>query len=501
MTARTFALFLGVAVAAMLAGTPCAGLRSLKLDGATITAAEAVAEGPYPLPGQPAAAPPPAPLLPAHCRVAAVLAPSPDSHIGMELWMPAAEWNGKFEAVGGGGWAGSISYSSMATALQERYATASTDTGHTGGNADFALGHPEKMVDFGYRAVHEMTVKSKAIVEAYYGRSARLSYFSGCSTGGRQALVEAERYPLDFDGIVAGAPANPHIRLHAAALARFIGILKIPGEHAFSPAKQNLLAKAVLNACDALDGVKDGLLTDPRACRFDPASLRCKGDDPDTCLTAPQVEAVKKMYADIQTENGEMVWTGFERGGESGWASLGSRASAPAPLALDTFRIVAHQDPNWDWHNFDLNRDLALAVGKAGFIDVTSADLSAFRAHGGKLLLYHGWSDPGIAPGNTLNYYSRLLATMGPRQDDWLKLYMVPGMQHCGGGPGPNQFGMVPALERWRESGAAPERIVAYHVTGSRVDMTRPLCPYPQVAKYNGSGSTNDAANFTCQAP
>jgi feruloyl esterase len=510
---RAAALLLTSAFA--LAQTPCENLKSLSLPTVTITVAEPVAAGPFRQPGAtPAAgaqkgaakqqakggAPQQQPtMLPAYCRVAATLAPSPDSDIKMELWLPSSDWNGKFEAVGGGGWAGNISFPAMATALQERYATASTDTGHVGGNADFALGHPEKIVDFGYRAIHEMTLKSKDIMRAYYGRAPRLSFFNGCSTGGRQALMEVQRYPEDFDGVIAGAPANAHIHLHAASVERNIELMKIP-DHVLSPDKQEFLAKSVLAACDALDGVKDGILANPRKCTFDPAALLCKNGDSDTCLTAPQVEGVKVAYRDVKTSKGEIVWTGFERGSEAAWTLLRTQQTTIGPGALDSIRILGYQDRSWDWHNFNLDRDVAFADEKAGYINASITDLSAFKNHGGKLILYHGWSDPGISPGNTVNYYSAVLGKMGQKQDNWMRLFMVPGMLHCRGGPGPDQFSALGAIERWRESNTAPEQIIASHVSNNRVDMTRPLCPYPQVAVYKGSGSTNDASNFACKA-
>jgi feruloyl esterase len=441
-------------------------------------------------------------MLPARCRIAATLTPSADSDIKMELWLPAEDWYGKFEAVGGGGWAGQISFAAMVTALQEHYATASTDTGHAGGNANFALGHPEKIVDFGYRAIHEMTVKSKDIIKAYYGRAPRLSYFNGCSTGGRQALMEAQRYPEDFDGIVAGAPANNHLHLHAASVARAIDLINIQGDRVLSEAKLRFFAKSVMDACDALDGVKDGLLQDPRKCKFDPSTLLCRGADSDTCLTQPQLEAVKRMYADTRTSKGEIVWTGFAPGSELGWNALRTaNNNGPGAGAFDSIRILGYQDMSFDWHNFNLDRDLALAVEKAGYINAGNPDLSGFKSRGGKLILYHGWNDAGIAPGNTINYYSSVLGKMGRNQDNWMRLYMIPGMEHCRGGPGPDQFNVLVAIERWRESNEAPGQIVAAHVANGRVDRTRPLCPYPQVAVYKGTGSINDAASFSCKAP
>jgi len=492
------------AASLVFAQTPCDRLESLSLPGATFTAVENVAAGPY----RPAVAPAnPAPpaggrgaaqplMLPAYCRVAATLKPSADSDIRMEVWMPAENWNGKFQMVGNGGWAGVISFGAMAAALREGYAAASTDTGHEGGNGMFALGHPEKITDFAWRAVHDTVVKSKALIAAFYGGSPKYSYWNGCSTGGRQALVEVTRFPNDFDGVVAGAPANPHIHLHAAGVERSLELMKNP-QGVLSQAKVETLHKAVLAACDALDGVKDGLIGDPHKCRFDPASLLCKGADSDACLTAAQVETVKIVFADVKTTKGEIVWTGYEPGGELQYTSL---RTVPSPLGMawDSIRILGHQDADYDFHKFDLDRDVELA-DKSG-IDAPTFDLSGFHSHGGKLLMYHGWADPAIPPGNTVNFYNGVLGKMGGRQDDWLRLFMVPGMQHCSGGPGPDQFNKMAVLERWREGGTAPDQIVASHVTNGQVDMTRPLCPYPQVDVYQGTGSTNDAANFSCKA-
>ncbi len=496
---RRLTYLVAVTGLAALAQTPCEQLKSLRLADTTITLAESIAAGP--LQNQNANAP----ILPAYCRVAATLKPSADSDIKIEVWMPAgAAWNGKFEAVGGGGFVGSISPGAMAAALQEGYATSSTDTGHTGGDAVFAMGHPEKVVDFAYRAVHEMTVKAKAILTAHYGRSPKLSYWQGCSTGGRQGLMEAERYPDDFDGIIAGAPANNQIYLCAWRIAVEAAVLKDPAK-VVPPAKLALLNQVVLAACDALDGVKDGLLTDPRKCNFDPSTLLCRGGDADNCLTARQLEAVKMAYAPARKRSGELIYPGLVPGGETGWAMLTGANPEPGSIDVGMFRYVAHEDAKWDWRTFDLERDTALAEAKGGSMQAINPDLSAFKARGGKLLIYHGWNDGGnggaISPLNSLDYYSSVLAKMGPRQDDWLRLFMVPGMAHCGGGPGPNQFNALAAMERWRESGTAPDQIVTSRVNNNRVVMTRPLCPFPQVAVYKGAGSTNDAGNFACKAP
>jgi len=506
MLNRTITLLLA-ATAIAFGQMPCERLKSLSVPNATITAVQAIPAGPYVPVGLPADAAQYAKIeLPAYCRVAAVLTPSSDSHIEMELWMPArASWNGKYQAVGGGGWVGSLNFGGMLNALQQGYSTSSTDTGHKGPEAAFAVGHPEKVVDFAYRAVHEMTLKSKTIMMAFYGRGPRFSYWNGCSTGGRQGLMEATRYPEDFDGIIAGAPANNQLHLGAWRTNLDTAIRKDP-RRLVPRNKMLLLNRSVLAACDELDGVKDGLLTDPTECHFDASALLCRDRDGENCLTAAQIEAVKMVYAPAAKSDGTLIYPGLVPGGEADWP-ISAFNGAPDPGAIDLgiFRYVAHEDPAWDWHTFDLERDTALADEKAGYIDVTDANLQSFKAHNGKLLIYHGWNDGGtggaISPLNSVNYYSSILAQMGPRQDDWIRLFMVPGMDHCGGGPGPNQFPVVRAMESWREQGKAPSQITAYHVTNDHVDMSRPLCPYPQVAVYKGSGSTNDAANFVCKAP
>lgn len=524
------------AVALMLVGmladaAPCENLKTLSLPNTTITSAQLVAAGPFTPPapqgapggpvvtppqpaggrggdvqppagrgrqGGPAAAPPI--VLPEHCRVAVVMRPSADSHIEAEVWMPASNWNGKFQAVGNGGWAGTISYAAMATALQEGYATASNDTGHKGGNALFAIDHPEKLVDFAYRAVHEMAVQSKALISAYYSRPPRLSYFNGCSTGGRQGLMSAQRYPEDFDAIVAGAPANFQTHLHAWDLSVSIPVLKNPAA-AVPASKLEMVNRAVIAACDARDGVTDGLLNDPRSCKFDVASLQCKAGDAADCLTAPQVESMKRVYAPARTSSGEIVFPGKDPGSETGWGAAIGGGQQPGVVPIGSF-LVAYNDANWDWRNFDMDRDLKAVDEKVGtIVNAVSPDLRAFKARGGKLLMYHGWNDTAISAGNAINYHASVLQRMGRNQDDWFRLFMAPGMQHCGGGPGPNQANWMAVLERWREAGVEPDRIEASRVTNNRVDMTRPLCPYPQVAQYKGVGSTNDAANFVCKGP
>ncbi len=500
-------LISSVAASAAVVGTPCESLK-LSFTDATVTSVEQMAAGPFAAPSadpaQAAAAGrggPRTPVLPvpAYCRVMLLLTPSSDSHIEAAVFLPVNNWNGKLQVVGNGGWAGSISYPQMAAALREGYATASNDTGHkandAGGGGMFGLGHPEKIVDFAYRAMHETVVKAKQITAAYYGSNPKYSYYNGCSTGGRQGLIEITRYPEDFDAAVVGAPANPHVHLHESGVERAMELMK--NNAPLTQAKVDTLHSAVLAACDALDGVKDGIISNPEKCHFDPSMLKCKNGDAPDCLTDGQIQTVKIVMGDVRTKKGELVWTGYPWGTEHEVASLKSVPKAPGGV-WDVVRVLGHQDKDYDWHNFDLDAEL-IQSDKAG-IDVLTYDFSKFKAHGGKLLLYHGWADSGIPPGHTVEIYKEALKNMGGRQDDFMKLYMEPGMGHCQGGAGPDQFNKMAVIERWREAGEAPGAILASHVTGSQVDMTRPLCPYPQVAVYKGAGSTNDAASFTCRA-
>ncbi len=434
--------------------------------------------------------------LPTHCRVAVTLTPTTDSVIKAEVWLPV-RWNGKFLGVGGGGFVGTINRGGMGIAVREGYATASTDTGHEGGGTGFAIGHPEKVVDFAYRAVHEMTVTAKSLIAAHYGRTARLSYWQGCSTGGRQGLMSALRYPEDYDGIIAGAPANNQIELCGWRMNIMVAALKDPAR-ALPAVKTALLHDAVIAACDGIDGVIDGLLNDPRKCNYDPAALLCTGAVSDGCLTAGELATVRMAYSDARRKDGSLIYPGLVRGGERGWLLPGP-LKEPGSIDLGLFRDVSRQDPGWDWKTFDIESEVAMAQQRAGFIEARDADFARFKARGGKLLIYHGWSDGGsggaISPLNSINYYSQIT----PQGMDWARLFLIPGMAHCGGGSGPNQFHALAAMERWREDGVAPDVIVATRVVNGVVDMTRPLCPYPKVAVYKGSGSTNDSGNFVCR--
>lgn len=493
-------------------GASCGRLSSLTLPKTAITLVQAVEPGTFTPPARlGGAAPAPAnagqvfSALPAFCRVAATLTPSSDSEIKIEVWLPLSGWNGKFQGVGNGGWAGTISYAALATALRRGYATASTDTGHSGsgGDASFALGHPEKLIDFGYRAVHEMTVQAKAVVAAFYGNRPRFSYWNGCSTGGKQGLTEAQRFPEDYDGIVAGAPANFWTHLMASGVWIAHATLKDPATY-IPPNKYALIHEAVLEACDALDGVKDRVLEDPTRCSFDPRVLQCAGPEAPTCLSAPQVEAARKIYAGpTNPRTKQQIFPGLERGTELGWTAMAG-GPRPFPITADHFRHVVFKNPEWDFRVLDLDRDVALADQlDNGTLNATDPNLTKFTARGGKILIYHGWNDPLIAPRNSINYYMSVVKTLSgvDQISNSIRLFMVPGMNHCSGGAGTSSFDSLAALEQWVEQKKAPEQILGSHLTNGVVDRTRPLCPYPQVAEYKRTGSTDEAANFVCRVP
>jgi feruloyl esterase len=460
-----------------LLAVSCESLRTLSLPKTTITEAQD------------------------SCRVAATLQPTSDSEIRIEVWLPASGWNGKLLANGNGGWSGSIRPEALGAGVLRGYATAMTDTGHQGSSASFALGHPEKLTDFGYRAAHEMAVAAKAIVTAYYGRAPRYSYWNGCSAGGRQGLMEAQRFPEDFDGIIAGAPGLNWTGRAIQSMAIAQAVRQEEGSF-LPPAKYAVLHQAVLEACDARDGVKDGVLEDPTRCRFDPKDLQCEGAEGPACLTAAQVEAARSIYSPgVHARTKQVVFPGYERGSELGWATMGG--PRPFGIGVDFFKYVVFENPNWDYRNFHFDRDVDRAQKAAGTLNAMNPNLKAFLGRGGKLIQYHGWNDPQIAPGFSVGYYRSVLEALGGagQVQGSARLFMVPGMAHCGGGEGASRFDMLSALERWVEQGEAPGRIAASRVRDGKEDRTRPLCPYPQVAVYQGTGSVDDAANFACQAP
>ena len=490
---------------------PCADLKVLSLPDTTITLAESLPAGMNPAPVG---------TLPvAICRVAAVTKPA----VVFEVWLPTENWNGKFQGVGNGGTAGVISYAAMRTALTRGYATASTDTGHvSSGSFDstWALGRPDLVADFGHRGLHVTTANAKQITRAFYGRKADYSYFVGCSKGGQQALMEAQRYPADYDGIIGGDPANNWTRFYAGAhLWYSIATLKDP-ESYIPASKTAILGNAVTAACDAIDGIVDGVLDDPRKCDFNPAVLTCKsGQDPATCYTPKQVKAIKDIWSGVRDSRGRLIHRPLVPGGEAGAGGWAAWTTGSAPftglhwLAADGFfRYMVFENPSYNPLSFNFASDLDFALAKVGpVLDAVDPDLRPFKRRGGKLIMYHGWSDPDISPLNTIDYYESVVSRLQRRHEsrkeaaertqEFARLFMVPGMQHCSGGPGPNTFDMLTALENWVEKGVAPARVVASRLTGDVVDRTRPLCVYPKVAVYTGTGSTDDAANFVCRKP
>jgi feruloyl esterase len=489
-----------VLTAPAFAARSCESLASLHLPEMTVTLAQKVDAGEFVPDG---GGPGRFAKLPAFCRVTATLRPTSDSEIRIEVWLPEVQaWNSKYEAAGNGGWGGSLNYGDMAAALLHEYASSSTDTGHAGGRASFAMGHPEKLIDFGYRSVHEMTVTAKAVIAAFYGDGPKLSYFAGCSSGGRQALMEAQRFPEDYDGIIAGAPTNNWTRMMAGRI--WVGQATLSDAASYIPTSMYpVIHRAVLDACDALDGVKDGVLEDPTQCHFDPGVLECKGAADAACLTKAQVQAAHRVYTPATNpRTGEEIFPAMERGSELVWGTL---AGGPEPIELanDYFKYVVFENPQWNFRTLNFDGDVTLALKRdGGVLSATNADLRPFFAHGGKLIHYHGWTDQQVMPRNSIQYYESVAAVSGTADvGDSYRLFMVPGMNHCGGGDGASHFDMLSAMEQWREHGKAPDAVPASHSTSGKTDRTRLLCSYPEVSRYKGAGSTDDAANFSCAVP
>ncbi len=471
----------------------CESLTSLTIPNGQITAAAAVGAGPLAV-GRGGM------TVPAMCRVQAIATPSPDSRIAIEVWMPqAAAWNGKLLGTDNGGFSGAIGYPAMAAAVTRGYAAVGTDTGHASDQMDFGVGHPEKIIDWSYRAVHVMTDVAKVVVRSHQGRLPERSYFSGCSTGGQQALSEAQRYPADYDGIVAGDPGNDRLNLIYGFLWSWLATHDEQGQAILPSSKLPPIAAAAMAACDAIDGLRDGIIGDPRACHFDPASIACKGEDGPGCLTRPQIDAVKKVYDGAKNpRTGTQIFPGWARGSEQGWGTYITNPREPVRVGL--FRGWAFHDPAWDMRSFDWDRDVAFVNAALPAVSALSTDLAAFKARGGKLVMYTGLADPVVPPAAVINYYDRVTATMGGRAntESFFRFFPAPGMAHCNGGVGPNTFDALGALERWVETAEAPRFIVATHTTGQQVDRSRPLCAYPQKARYKGTGSIDAAANFVC---
>ncbi len=495
----------------------CEQLVNLKMPAATISSAASVPAGAFQTQGGGAL-----PGLKAFCRVVGIARPTPDSQITFEVWMPA-DWNGRLWANGNGDFAGSISEAGLASRIADGYATVGTDTGHRTAiqfETVWGLGHPQKVIDFAHRGIHEAAAAAKRLIGAFYGRPPTRSYFASCSNGGRQALMEAQRYPDDYDGIIAGAAAGDWTHLYIGAGLVYFRWLAA-GPSYVPSAKVPAIHAAVLEQCDALDRVIDGVIEDPRRCKVDLQGLLCNGPESDGCLTRAQLATVEKLYAGPALASGKPLVPGYSPGAEDTW---GEAHFGAGPATTDSyqdifgfFRNLVFEDPNWSEKNFDAERDGRITERKlAATIDATSPDLSRFTARGGKLIMYHGWSDPIVPAMMSVDYYQRVVERVGTRAaQSGIRLFMVPGMGHCGGGAGPNDFGQFAAgsgdpgtevgaaLQRWVEQGIAPERLIATKRTEASdgaIVRTRPLCAFPLVARYRGVGNTDAATSFDCAA-
>ena len=483
----------------------CEKLAGIAIANTTITTAESVAAGAYKPPG------PEFPgqsgnyaRLPAFCRIAGSIRPTANSDIRFELWLPASNWNGKFMQTGNGGSAGSIVYSSLADPLQRGYAVANTDTGHQVGGSDFAWGtqYPEKLTDFAYRAVHELTVTGKALTAKRYGRAPDKSYWLGCSTGGRQGLKEAQRYPEDYDGIVAGAPASNWMALMGLSIV----IQRNLGPGALGMDKLSLLKEAAIAACDADDGVKDRVIGRPAQCKFTPASLQCRDGQTTQCLSNTEVAAAERIYRGVVSGNVTRM-PGTGPGSEALWAAY---ASPGFSIGTNFYRQLVIKQPEWTpaMFNADTDVDKAEALDR-GAIVAMDPDLSAFFKRGGKLITYHGSTDGLISYGNSVNYYQNVVAKLGEQMTrEHMRFYLVNSMEHCSGGEGASQIDWLTPMEQWVEQGKAPATLLGTHqppppgIPGTPAapgkPFTRPVCVYPEVTRYNNQGDVNDAASFSC---
>ena len=499
----------------------CAQLTRLTFEGnTTVTATAEVTSGTLTTPsGQVLTG------LPPFCRVQGLSRPTRDSNIYFEVWLPLRRWNLKFLSSGEGGYAGALNYTRLGLdggldeILRRGYATASTDTGHDSTDMWWAIGHRQRAFDYLFRSKHLVTIAAKGLIRAFYGRPPTHSYFNSCSNGGRQALLEAQRFPEDYDGYVVGAPWNFQSHSNAGFVWNAQAI-SAPGA-AIPVEKLPAINAAVLEACDANDGLVDGVIADPSTCAFDPAVLLCKNEETDQCLTPPQLEALMKIYSGPSNPiTGEWIFPGFALGGEDGWASIVTNFTASG-LGQGYFANLVFEDQKWDYSAFDFDADMAYADERVGaYGNAIETDLSAAKSRGVKIIQYHGWNDQTLQPAYSPEYYESVVSTMGGlrRTQRFYRLFMVPGMRHCYFGPGATSFGGVgqqippardpqhdvqAALERWVEHGVAPNRIIATKYIDDAADtrtvlLTRPLCPYPQVPRYRGTGDPNDEGSFTC---
>ena len=527
-------LFLSASFTLLACGTmpaaaaSCEDMAHLALPDTTITLAQSVAAGGFtpPVPSWARRFMEPKAIPVAFCRVTGEIRPTRDSDIKFEVWLPPSGWSGRYESVGNGGFAGSIRYDSMLNPLLAGSVVASTDDGHDGPaigatGADWALGHPEKVADYGYRAVHLTAVAAKAITAAFYGRRPAHSYFVGCSKGGQEGFMESQRYPEDFDGIVSGAAANEWTSLFSSFMwTENLNLASRAGYLSLDDLKK--IGNAVTAACASPGDAEFGFISDPLRCRVASSSIG---------LTPAKLRTFESIHQGPKLRSGRQVYPGQPFGGEAaGWdetisATSFEAAEAEAQMSMyggDFFRNFVYQDRNWSFHGFDLDKGLADAdrmVGKV--MNADDVTFKAFKARGGKFIQYAGLTDSIVTPLSSVRHYQAVVAAQGNKSDpatlaktqEFYRLFLAPGVGHCGGGPGPNQFGqaggvgdsehdMVVALEQWVEKGVAPARIIATkYVSNDKtkgVAMTRPLCPFPEVAKYKGSGEVTDAANFSC---
>lgn len=493
----------------------------LKLEGATVTSVASVAADSY----KPAGSSNAITNLAAFCQIKGQATPTSDSLVNFEMWVPASGWNGKLVTTGNGGYSPALNYGDMAYAMRQGYAVMGGDTGHqsTDPNEMFwGVGHPEKIKDWGTRSVHAITVPGKAILAQLQGKAAARAYYYGCSTGGHQGYAEVQNYPTDFDGVIAGDPGNNRVALNAEFLWRFQSnhVANDNSTLILTSAKAKLITQKAVAACDSLDGVADGVIGDPRACTssvFNIDSLLCTAGDAADCLTQAQIDAAKKIYQGPRNARTQaQIYPGLVVGSESGWSSYWGGNGVP--VRSDFWALWSFDNPQWNWWTFDWDRDYTYTQAKLSpLVDQVNPNISAFKAAGGKLITYQGWADPVVNPIDTIAYYDQVKAAQGSQAatDSFFRLFMVPGMGHCSGSPmgAPvnfgNQGGSVPnptpandvlmAMDQWVDKGIAPDSIVASKVTSGAVTATRPLCAYPKKAVYKGSGSTDDAANFSCQ--
>jgi feruloyl esterase len=534
MKIRTLALCgiasaLAAAMSAPAAARDCAGLVAAAPPDTEITSAALQPAGPFTLP--PELGPATTVQLPAFCRVRGVLHPTADSRIAFEVWLPADKWDGRFQGIGNGGFAGAILYSGLASALRSGQAAASSDTGHSAGGTDakWAQGHPEKVVDFGWRAVHLTAVAGKALAKVFYGSAPRNNYFISCSNGGRQGLMEAQRFPEDYDGIISGAPAYNWTGLFTDFIWNAQWLAK-PG--AMIPAgKTPAIASAVLAQCDKLDGLADGLLSDPRQCHFDPGVLRCAAGETNSCLTDPQIAALRAIYRGPRAPDGKQIYFGFPPGGETapgspGWDAwifgMASGASVQNAFGSNFYKYVVGAPDDWTPAAFDFGSDFArLRAKTAATFNATDPDLSRFAARGGKLILFHGWSDAAIPAQGTIAYRDAVVRRVGAaKAKSFMQLFMVPGMHHCGGGTGPSDFGqggpapenddpatsLAAALQSWVEEGRRPEQIIARQSPVPRAPRPEPvrtglICAYPRQVKLVPGSDPSRAESYVCRGP